>query len=97
MNGSIPNQLLMRLLQATPQQQEVIAQILNGKTDLKTAAPTGPLLLGMGAGAKFLGVSRATLWRMVKLGKLEKVELLPGSFRIRRADLESIGRRRQTI
>lgn len=50
----------------------------------------GSLLLGMGAGAKFLGVSRATLWRILQAGRLEKVELFPGSFRVRRDDLESL-------
>jgi len=46
--------------------------------------------MGMSEGANFLGVGRATLWRMIKAGRLEKVELLPGSFRVRRADLEAI-------
>jgi excisionase family DNA binding protein len=46
--------------------------------------------MGMGAGAKYLGVSRATLWRMIRIGKLKKVEVLPGSFRVRRSDLESL-------
>jgi len=53
--------------------------------------PKGPLLLGMGAGAKLLGVSRATFWRMIKAGRLTKVEVLPGSFRVRRSDIEAIG------
>jgi hypothetical protein len=35
-------------------------------------------------------VSRATLWRMTKAGLLQKIEVLPGSFRLRRADLEAI-------
>ena len=34
--------------------------------------------------------SRATLWRMIKGGLLQKIEVLPGSFRLRLADLESI-------
>jgi predicted site-specific integrase-resolvase len=46
--------------------------------------------MGMSASAKFLGVSRATLWRMIKAGLLQKVEVLPDSFRLRRADLEAI-------
>jgi excisionase family DNA binding protein len=46
--------------------------------------------MGMTASAKFLGVSRTTLWRMVDKGLLQKVEVLPGSFRLRRADLEAI-------
>jgi excisionase family DNA binding protein len=44
----------------------------------------------MGAGARLLGVSRATLWRMIRAGRLDKVEVLPGSFRVRRADLEAV-------
>ena len=46
--------------------------------------------MGMSASAKLLGVSRATLWRMTKAGLLQKIEVLPGSFRLRRADLEAI-------
>jgi hypothetical protein len=34
--------------------------------------------------------SRATLWRMIKEGLLQKIEVLPGSFRLRLADLEAI-------
>jgi len=43
----------------------------------------------MGAGALFLGVSRSTLWRMIQAGILPRVEVLPGSFRVRRADLQA--------
>lgn len=46
-----------------------------------------PHLLSMGNAAKFLGISRTSLWRLIKIGRLEKVELYPGSFRVRRADL----------
>jgi len=42
------------------------------------------------AGAKLLGVSRATLWRMMKAGTISKVELFPGSYRLRREDLEAL-------
>lgn len=90
MNCSIPNDLLLRFLQATPEQQAAIDRILAGSVEAPPPAPTGPLLLGMGAGAKLLGISRATLWRMIKAGRLGKVEVLPGSFRVRRADLEAI-------
>jgi excisionase family DNA binding protein len=44
----------------------------------------------MGAAAEHLGVSRTTLWRMIREGRLQKVEVLPRSFRIRRGDLEAI-------
>jgi excisionase family DNA binding protein len=95
MRLSNPNERLLRFLQATPEQRELIERILDGKADVKPAASMGPLLLGMGAGAKLLGISRATLWRMVKSGRLTKVEVLPGSFRLRRADVEAIAERRR--
>jgi len=94
MTTTNPNELLLRFLQASPEQQELIDRILDGRCDVKPAAPTGPLLLGMSAGAKLLGVSRATLWRMIKAGKLVKVEVLPGSFRVRRADVEAVAARK---
>jgi len=49
----------------------------------------GPLLLGMGQAAKYLGVSRPTMWRILQTGQLTKLEVLPGSFRMRRADLDA--------
>ena len=86
---------LKKLLDASPEQLAAIDGVL-ARRITETFSPTqGPLLLGMSVSAKFLGVSRATLWRMIKGGVLQKVEVLPGSFRIRRADLEAIaaGRR----
>lgn len=90
MNATVSNDLLLRFLQATPEQQVLIERILDGRPAVMAPAPTGPLLLGMGAGARLLGVSRATLWRMIRAGRLVKVEVLPGSFRVRRADIEAI-------
>jgi excisionase family DNA binding protein len=90
MKASIPNERILRFLQATPEQQQVIYRILAGTVELSRAEPKGPLLVGMGEGAKLLGVSRATLWRMIKVGRLAKVEVLKGSFRLRRADLEAL-------
>ena len=82
-----PNERMMKFLQADPEKQALIDQILDGKTPAKSELPTGPLLLGMSAAAKFIGCSRATLWRICRSGRLQKVEILPGSFRLRRADL----------
>jgi len=56
---------------------------------------TGPLLMGIKTGAKFLGVSRATLWRAVCAGRIQKVELFPGSYRVRREDLEALASARR--
>jgi predicted DNA-binding transcriptional regulator AlpA len=86
---------LKKLLDASPEQVRAIDGILERRTSETLQVTHGPLLMGMSASAKFLGVSRATLWRMIKAGPLQKVEVLPGSFRLRRADLEAIaaGRR----
>jgi len=84
------NARLLRFLQATPAEVSAIDRILEGKTEPPQLVVTGPLLVGMGDGAKLLGVSRATLWRMIKGGRIGKVEVLPGSFRLRRSDLEGI-------
>ena len=46
-----------------------------------------PLLVNMGDGASLLGVSRSTLWRMIRNGRLQKCEIYPGAFRLRRSDL----------
>ena len=54
-----------------------------------------PLLLGMGEAARYLGVSRPTLWRMIRAGRLGRIEILPGSFRVRRADVEELVTKRQ--
>ena len=51
---------------------------------------TGPLLLRVGAAAELLGVSRTTLWRMMREGRLEGVEIRRGSYRVRRADLHKL-------
>lgn len=97
MNGSIPNGLLMRFLQATPEQKTAIERILDGKSEAPRPVPTGPLLMMMGNAANLLGVSRATIWRMVKLGKLEQVEILPGTRRVRRADVEAIAGQKSEV
>jgi excisionase family DNA binding protein len=96
-NASIPNDLLMRFLQATPERRAASERVLSGEAVAKRSETTRPLLLGMSASAKLLGVSRATLWRMVKAGKLTKVEVLPGSFRLRRYDLEAIAAGKEAV
>src|ERR1035441_7235630 len=88
MTTNNPNERLLRFLQATPEQQAMVDRILEGKVEAAPAAPSGPLLVGMGAGARLLGVSRGTLGLMVGAGRLDKVEVLPGSLGVRGADVE---------
>jgi excisionase family DNA binding protein len=89
-----PNERLLRFLSATPEQQTAIDRILSGQVSLDSISPqprarTGPLLLRVKDAASLLGVHRATIWRLVKAGRLETVELL-GSLRVRRADIEAL-------
>lgn len=87
--------LMQAVLSATEEQKAAALQLLRGEKVEPAAQPvTGPLVLGMGAAAKFLGVSRATLWRIVQAGRLERVELYSGSYRLRREDLMSLAARK---
>jgi hypothetical protein len=85
-------QLIQAVLAAPEDRKEAALKALRGdpEPERSTVQGKGPLLMGMSAGAKFLGVSRATLWRVLRAGKIQKVELFPGSFRVRREDLESL-------
>lgn len=88
------NERINKILQATPEVLHAVDLILDGK--VKTCVckkPCGSLLLGVGEAARYLGISRSTLWRMVRAGTLKKVEFMPGSYRIRRADLDAIAAR----
>lgn len=91
-------ELLAAFVAATPERKADALKVLKGQAVAQDpVAPrpvVGPLLLGMGEASRYLGVSRATLWRAVKAGRLEKVELFPGSYRVRRGDLEDLARRR---
>ena len=64
---------LKKLLDASPEQLEAIDGILQRRIPEKMPVHQGPLLMGMSASAKLLDVSRATLWRMIKAGMLQKV------------------------
>lgn len=87
--GLSSEQRILRLLQASPEQQAAIDRILEGKLAPEPQAPRGPLLMRVKDAAILLGVHRTTMWRLVKAGRLETVELL-GSLRVRRADVEGL-------
>jgi hypothetical protein len=85
--GMIPQELLIRVMRSSPEQQAAIRHVLD---EVPSLTQPGPLLTNMSSGARRLGVSRGTLWRMCKAGILERVELAPGVVRLRCADLEAL-------
>jgi excisionase family DNA binding protein len=85
----------MRILQAAPDVQAKIDRILEGKEVTQERPVTGPLLMGMSASARLLGISRATLWRVIRAGRLKKIEVLPGSYRLRRQDLLALAEEKE--
>ena len=80
--------LIRAVFTATDEAKTKALAILEGRELLD--ADAGPLLLSMGEAAALLHVSRATLWRTIKAGRLPKVELYPGAFRLRRSDIIAI-------
>ena len=86
---NVSNDTLIRAIFSAPDEAKAKAlAILEGRVDLD--ADSGPLLLTMGEAVKLIPCSRATLWRILKAGRLQKVELYPGAFRLRRADVVAL-------
>jgi excisionase family DNA binding protein len=81
---------LMKILQASPAQLAAIDRVLDGSTEPPRPERKGPFLLKMGDAAALLGVSRPTLWRMLNVGRLTRVEILPATYRVRREEVEEI-------
>jgi len=89
---------MLRILKAKPDQLEMIDRVLAGEKPFpRHHAMDGPLLLNMGAAAKYLGVNRGTLWRMVRTGRLKPIEILPGCYRMCRRDIEKFVAKRGCI
>ena len=84
-------ELMQAALSAPEERKQAALAVLRGDAPQPAARPaTGPLLLKMGVAANLLGVSRCTLWRLLGAGKIGKVELLRGSYRVRREDIEAL-------
>lgn len=67
---------ISKLLTATPEQLEHIDAILDGTAQKE--APASLKLLGMGKAADEMGISRSTLWRMIRQGSIRAVKLCEG-------------------
>jgi hypothetical protein len=78
---------LLKIL--TPEQFAEINRILDDRAATRPEPPRGPLLMRVKDAAGLVGVQRATIWRLVKAGRIEPVPLL-GSVRVRPADVVAV-------
>jgi excisionase family DNA binding protein len=90
MNTLSSNERMMRVLQAPPDQLAAIDRILSGAPAPSSPESGAPILIRIRTAAVMLDAHRATVWRMIHAGKLQTVEILSGSVRVRRADVEAI-------
>jgi excisionase family DNA binding protein len=90
MKGGDANQLLVRVLQAAPEQLAAIERLLDGKAEPTQSGTVGPVWIRIRTAAVMLDAHRATVWRMVNSGRLTVKEILPGSFRVRRDEVEAL-------
>ncbi len=88
MEAVTDEQVIKALFGATPERKSRALLILEGE-DIPQNIDE-PLLLTMGEASSLLNTSRATLWRICKAGRLEKVELYPGSYRLRKSDVVAL-------
>jgi hypothetical protein len=87
-------QLMQAALTAPEERRQTALRVLQGEMPAAAARPvTGPLLMNMCAAARFLGVSRTTLLKIVAAGAVEKVEIFSGSYRVTRESLEALAAR----
>jgi len=82
------DELIQAIFKAKPERKSRALLILQGE-DIPSHIDE-PLLLTMGEAAALLHISRATLWRCVKAKRLEKVELYPNAFRLRKSDVVAL-------
>lgn len=93
MSDSTANTRLLKMLTASPEQLARIDRILAGEIEGPPPPPrlTGPLLLNMSRAARLLGVSRHTVWRLMRKGNLKPVEVRSRLVLLRRSDIERLG------
>ena len=70
------------LLAATPDTLRRVDRILSGEPIEGATAPSDRRLLSIQQAADALGVSRTTVWRLLRDGQLPCVEIRPGSRRV---------------
>lgn len=75
---------------APPERLNDIYLAATGQQIRPPVADERPLLYTVTEAAQRLNVSRSTCWRIIRAGRLTKVEIYPGCERLRRADVEAL-------
>ena len=81
------------LLAATPDVLRRVDRILSGEPTETKTDPGDRRLLSIQQAAVALGVSRTTIWRLLRDGRLPCVELRPGSRRVPSAAVTALARK----
>ncbi|MEI7732831.1 MAG: hypothetical protein WCO56_24885 [Verrucomicrobiota bacterium] len=74
------NELIVKLLEATPDEQAAIAVYLTRESNVEKPEKSALVGAVMDQAKKALGVPAPTVWRMIQDGRLKQVEILPGSY-----------------
>ena len=79
----------MKVMKAPPEQLVLIDRVLAGEKPFPHHHSTdGPLVMRFAAAAKYLGVHRGTITKMVTDGRLKAIEVVAGCYRIRRREID---------
>ena len=78
------------ILSAGPDVLKQIDRILSGEPTEGTTDPGDRKLLSIQQTAQVLNVSRTTVWRLLRAGRLPTVELRPGSRRVPSAAITAL-------
>jgi excisionase family DNA binding protein len=84
--------MIARLLNATPAELKKVAAVFNGDAT-EQAEVADRKLLSIQQTAAAMGVSRTTVWRLLKAGRLPIIELRPGSRRVPSAAITELVRK----
>ena len=89
--SDLTSELLAAIVAAPAERKKEALDLLRGKSPAEDAPR--PLLYAPTEAAVLLSVSRSTLWRLIRSGRLTRVEVMPGFFRITRASLMALAGR----
>ena len=90
MKQDIPGEFFAVARTATEERMALAIPILRGDQLAPTHSEDGPLLYTVTEAAARLNISRCSVWRAIRAGRLKKIELYPGFERLRRADVEAL-------